>query len=316
MQEIKITEDVKLRKWFKDNYQNLTLSNLEKLLRTGQVRVNGKRVKLNHTLNEADKLRLPPFIDNYKSETNSRDKIKVSKKDINIIKEAIVFEDENYVAINKPYGLPSQGGSKVKISVIDIFNHWYDKEKLPSPKLVHRLDKNTTGVLLLAKNLNAAQDIGKQLKNKTTEKIYLAVTHGSWHKHKTKGKIEKPLEKQNGRLGQMMKVEEDGKPAMSLYEVITQNEKSAFIKLIPKTGRTHQLRVHTAEMGNPIIGDSKYGNRNLFSLDISTKNKLHLHSKEFNFTNLNGRVVKIKANLPDHFNQTLKELKLKAKMED
>lgn len=306
MHEIKSNIEIKLNKWFLKKYPELTKGHLEKLLRKGQIRVNGKRIKSNYSLSINDLIRIPPFLSEYKN--NKEEEKTVLEKDKKLIESSIIYEDKNIIALNKPYGISVQGGTKIKKSIDVILEQIFKEKNLPPPKMTHRLDKNTTGVLVFAKNLETAQIITKQFKEKETKKIYVSLIDGIL-KPKS-GIINAALKKQTGDEKELMHVDKTGKEAITEYRTIISKNNISFVELTPKTGRTHQLRVHMQYMHTPIIGDKKYNTKNNFSLDIKNKNKLHLHAKELNFK-IENKQIKIEAKLPDYFTKTLKELNIK-----
>jgi len=266
---------------------NISFALAQKLIRTKKIKINHQKPNLLTKINIGDQITI------YEN---------ISPRDINLTNPApiisvakeqkfwqnIIFEDENLIAINKPSGLATQGGSGIEISVDDFV-------KLKKYHLVHRLDKDTSGILLIAKNSSTVEFLTNGFKNKTIHKTYIALVYGILKK--TSGTIEIPLSKQS--LGKIEKVQPDfefGKTAITHYKLISQHKNYCKVELKPITGRTHQLRVHCKEIGHPILNDIKYGGKK-----VNFKNffsRLCLHAVSIEIENYLGKNLIIEANNP------------------
>jgi len=279
--------DMRLDKWFQQQYPGLGFGHLQKLLRTGQVRVNGKRVKTSARLQPGDDIRIPPFEQRPPREKTSPVGM-LSKEEIAEAKSWVLWEDDHIIVINKPAGLSTQGGSKT-------YNH-VDRMMAafsPKPKLVHRLDRDTSGVLILAKTGQVAKELMHMFQQKTIEKVYWALTEGV--PTPQQGLIKRPLNKlMVGGQEKVVVDENKGKRAHTLYRVIDHAARElAWVEARPLTGRTHQIRVHMQSLETPIMGDGKYGAKDPDA-------PLYLHARLVQFELL-GLEYQIWAPLPEHF---------------
>ncbi|MBM3580158.1 MAG: RluA family pseudouridine synthase [Alphaproteobacteria bacterium] len=250
----------------------------QKLIREKQVRVNGNKVDASYKVADGDNIEI--FADINKRTKKERT---ISKTKMEKFLSRIIYEDEDMVAIDKPSGLATQGGSGIDISVDD-----FVREK--KWQLVHRLDKDTSGVLLIAKNNKAAELLTDGFRNKTIQKTYLALVAGL--PRRSEGIISIPLRKK--LLGKNEKVLPDyelGKEAVTKYKLLESFSDHSLLELSPITGRTHQLRVHCKEIGHPIINDVKYGGKAVIRRDIN-KGKLCLHSYQIKVNDLINIVTK------------------------
>ena len=297
------TEDdgIRLDRWFKRHYPNLTHSQLEKLIRTGQIRLDGKRIKSNTRVHKDQKLRVPPiqFLDTASKKIKSV--AKVNDYDIELLRQAIIYKDKFIIAINKPAGLAVQGGSSTNRH-IDAMLGGLKFEMIERPKLIHRLDKDTTGVLLLGRTSEATNYLSKAFKTRGVHKIYWAIVVGEpQQKH---GKVDIRLQKRGGTHGEKMVPSKYGKRAVTFYRTIDQVKNLVtWLALMPKTGRTHQLRAHCAEIGIPILSDGKYGGNKSFLPNYGVK-KLHLHAKAIKFPHPNGGYFQVVSELSPHMKKT------------
>jgi len=294
-------DGIRLDKWFNRHYPKVPHIILEKALRKGYIRVDGKRVKSGHRVISGQIVRVPPLKE--RSENTDKPKAKISPEKIAALKDAIIYKDNNIIVINKPYGLAVQDGSKVKISLDGML----DELKFGNdyrPKLVHRLDKDTSGILLLARNSQSAAKLAEYFKNKDAQKIYWAVVAGL--PKEKKGKINIALSKQDSGAGkEKIMASQDGKNSITYYRVLDHAARElSLVELIPVTGRTHQLRVHMAAIGHPIIGDGKYGGKKAFLNNVN--NKMHLHARKITLPEFLGKKdFTIEADLPGHIKETL-----------
>jgi len=288
---------VRLDRWFRRHYPGLPHSRLEKLLRTGQVRLDGKRTKAGDRVAAGQTLRLPPqLLSMMLPETPSPAKVSGSLRDF------ILHMDASVVVLNKPAGLATQGGSGLTRHVDGMLDSLAFGKK-QRPRLVHRLDRDTSGVLIVARTVPAAAALAQSLRRRDAQKIYWALTKGV--PKKPRGTIKLPLAKEGmrGRDERMTPVEKDeegAKHAMTDYEVIARaGNDFAWVAAKPITGRTHQIRVHLASLGTPIVGDFKYGGTDARGRgDI--ENTLHLHARSIDIAHPDGGRLAVTAPLPPH----------------
>ena len=253
----------------------------QKLIREKKVKVNGARVDASYKVQEEDKIDV--FSDLQKRHDKQRQKPQVSSEKMKKFLSWIIYEDENLIAINKPSGLATQGGSGIEISVDD-----FAREK--KWQLVHRLDKDTSGILLLAKNNESADLLNEGFKNKTIEKTYLALVCGI--PTKTIGVISIPLRKKPlGKNEKVLPDFEEGKEAITKFRLLKSFSDHALLELKPLTGRTHQLRVHCKEIGHPVVNDVKYGGKEALKKDLN--NYMCLHARKIVIPNFFGKKIEI-----------------------
>jgi 23S rRNA pseudouridine955/2504/2580 synthase len=300
---IKGDEDgVRLDRWFARHFPQLTHGRLEKLLRTGQVRVDGARVKANHRVATGETVRVPPLPPVTEDHPGKAEVPKVTAKDRGLIRGMVIYRDNDVIVLNKPAGLAVQGGTKTERH-IDGMLPGLVEEGAERPRLVHRLDRDTSGVLVIAANLNAATKLAKAFRARETRKIYWALTMGL--PIPRAGKIDAALVKSENESGrELMRVayedeEEDVKSAVTLYEVIEHATTMAWLALMPMTGRTHQLRAHCGAIGTPIVGDGKYGGEPS-RRHGEIPNKLMLHSRYLRIRHPKGNWLEVSAPLPPH----------------
>ena len=298
--KIKNEDDgIRLNRWFLREYPALSLGRLQKLLRTKQIKVNGKKAETSTRLIAGQELRLPP-LDKEKAESDNKN---LSAKDIEYINSMVIFKDNNIIVLNKPSGLAVQGGTNTKRH-IDGLLEALKYEKNEKPRLVHRIDKDTSGVLLLARNRKYAEILTKAFKDHNIVKTYLALVRGC--PEQFSGIIEFPLEK----IGERMEITEEGQKAATEYRVLDNaGKKFALIEAKPLTGRTHQIRVHLESIGIPILGDKKYYGKERINLKEFV-DKLYLHAYQIDLSVIYNRKLIITAQLPKHFAEACKFLGL------
>ncbi|MDX1401877.1 MAG: RluA family pseudouridine synthase, partial [Kiloniellales bacterium] len=266
--------EMRLDRWFKQNFPTLPYGHLQKLLRSGQIRVDGKRVKASARLSPGQELRVPPIAEIKSPRAIATKPHSPSPKEAEDLQSRVLFKDEWLIALNKPAGLAVQGGTG-QSRYLDGMLEALRFGARENPKLVHRLDKDTSGLLLLARNRAAARRLTATFREKTAQKVYWALVAGT--PPRKRGTISIALAKE-GAIGQQKMRETHGaKPAVTLYrEVVRRGRKYSWLLLMPLTGRTHQLRAHCAALHMPILGDGKYGGSAVFPERPSFPKKLML----------------------------------------
>ncbi len=297
-------------RWFKDHYPNVPFGRLQKSMRKGEIRLNGGRVKGNERIEKGDEIRVPPFAPADGDSTRPGATKRAPKLPAELVAEIrswVLYEDDQLIVLNKPPGLATQGGSGQGNKHLDAYLDAFDRVDGMRAKLVHRLDKDTSGAILIARTTKAAGFLAKAFQSRTAEKRYLAVTRGL--PDPSRGEVRLKMEKASGAAGEKMVVDdENGKPSRTLFSVVDHaGKQAALVALKPLTGRTHQLRLHMMVIGCPIVGDGKYGGREAF-LTGSISRKLHLHSHMLVIDHPTGGKVKVTAPLPPHMKETLDSL--------
>jgi 23S rRNA pseudouridine955/2504/2580 synthase len=259
----------------------------QKIIREKKVKVNGARVDAAYRLEEQDQIDVHADLKG-REEIHAK-KTKISDEKMKKFLSWIIFEDENMLAINKPSGLATQGGSGIDFSVDDFVmaKKW---------QLVHRLDKDTSGILLIAKNAKTAELLTAAFKNKTIEKTYLALVYGVIGKDE--GVINIPLRKKmSGKNEKVVPDFEEGKEAITKFKILRRYGDFTLVQLSPLTGRTHQLRVHCKELGHPILNDVKYGSLKVLRKDLCKR--LCLHAYKIQLADYFGKELKLETDLPE-----------------
>jgi len=302
--EVSRDEDgMRLDRWFKTHYADLPHSRLEKLLRTGQVRVDGGRVKASTRLAPGQSVRVPPLPDT----APPPQKTGLSKAERDFLADMTLYEDDDIMILNKPPGLAVQGGTKTAHHLDRLLDALGDGPET-RPRLVHRLDRDTSGVLVVAKRRSVAAKLGRAFQTRSVRKIYWALVKGV--PKPPQGKIEAALVKAAGPQGDRVRKarpgeQERAQSAVTHYAVVDRaGQAASFVSLKPVTGRQHQLRAHMAILGHPILGDEKYhGDRDL---PPGIESKLHLHARRISFPHPSGEgVVDVTAPLPPHMARTI-----------
>lgn len=297
-------DGVRLDRWFKRNLPQIGFATVSRWARTGQVRVDGKRAKPEDRLSAGQTLRVPPGGETKPGGKPPRKRRELSAEDKAQAREMVIRETPSALVLNKPPGLATQGGSKQNRHVDGLLDAFVDDDETPRPRLVHRLDKDTSGVLLIAKTPGSAASYSKRFSGRSARKVYWALVVG--RPDVSTGTIDAPLAKQPGTGGEKMHVdEEDGAPAKTRYRVVDRaSDRASWVELEPLTGRTHQLRVHMAAIGHPIVGDGKYGGPDAF-LTGSISRKMHLHARRLIIgtpeSKGTGGKLDVTADLPEHF---------------
>lgn len=300
-------DGIRLDRWFKRHMPDVSFNIVSRWTRTGQLRLDGARATPGDRILAGQEIRLPPA--EPKAPARPRKTVQrrpLSPDEAAFAESLVIHRDKDALVINKPPGLATQGGTKTSEHVDALLDGlWFDAEQ--RPKLVHRLDKDTSGALLLARSARAAAYFSKSFSGRTAKKVYWALVVGV--PSIEDGVIDLPLSKQPGTGGEKMHVdEEEGQTARSRYRVIDQaGTRCAWVELQPFTGRTHQLRVHMAAIGHPIVGDGKYGGKDAF-LTGTISRKMHLHARRIRIDHPDGDKLDIRAELPDHFRDSLIQL--------
>src|SRR5688572_20411176 len=308
--------DVRLDRWFKRRFPALTHGRLEKLLRTGQVRLDGKKAKSSDRVQPGQSVRVPPL--KLDSAPAHKTAPAVRPEDLAALKNWILHQDKSVIVLNKPPGLPVQGGTKSERNLDAILAAAADTFG-GRPLLAHRLDRDTSGVLVLARNPTAARLLAEAFRGKQARKLYWALVAGK--PERPHGTIDLPLAKRMGAAGERV-VAFDYEEEFDLDEAGARRAKTnymtidnaasrvTFLALEPLTGRTHQLRVHMAALGTPILGDGKYGGSGAFLRMEGIAKQLHLHARRIRIPHPERGTIDIKAPPPRHFVQALKALGL------
>ena len=297
---------LRLDKFIRYYVDGIKQSHLEKIIGSGGIRVDKKKVKPNFILNSNQLVSIPPGLKDQKYETYSKPKYIPLEKDIELIKSCKIYEDENIIVLNKPSGLPVQGGSKVHRHIDGLMMSSFDH--IQKHYLLHRLDKDTTGALIIAKNRLYAKEFSSYLKNKKIRKTYVAIVHGKIEN--IKGSINLPLLKVKvGNNEKMIVDDRNGLKSITKYKVLEYSNGFSLVLLFPITGRTHQLRVHMSSLGHPILGDNKYNY--ISKIDNDFKNSsLMLHCLQMSFPNKKLKEKFVNADINEKFYKILKILKM------
>jgi len=291
-------DGIRLDRWFKRRYPALTHGRLEKLLRTGQVRLDGKRAKAADRVAMGQEVRVPPQVANEPVEEKPRP---APMRDAGgtSLQDMILYMDKSVIVLNKPPGLATQGGSGLTRHIDGMLDQ-LSFEKNQRPRLVHRLDRDTSGVLVIARTVPAAASLAKSLAQRDASKVYWALTRGM--PKQKRGTIKAALAKEGARGAERMAIadHDDAKHAITDYAVIDHaGEEFAWVAAKPVTGRTHQIRVHLASLGTPIVGDFKYGAQAARGKG-AIADKLHLHARSIDIARPDGGRLQVTAPLPEH----------------
>jgi len=304
-----VSEDddgIRLDRWFKRHMPEVSFNIVSRWARTGQLRLAGKRAVPGDRVEAGQEIRIPPL-----EATPSRPARLLPKREPltadeeQFVREMVIYEDPGAFVLNKPPGLATQGGTKTTQHLDRLLDGLANEAG--RPKLVHRLDKDTSGALLVARTARSAGHFAKAFSGRTARKVYWALIVGV--PDAGQGVIDAPLAKQPGTGGEKMHVDpEGGLPAKTRWRVIDRaGNRAAWVELQPLTGRTHQLRAHMAAIGHPIVGDAKYGGPEAF-LTGGISRKLHLHARRIRIDAPGGEVIDVIAELPAHIGETLQTL--------
>jgi 23S rRNA pseudouridine955/2504/2580 synthase len=298
---------MRLDRWFKSHYPGLGFGHLQKLLRSGQVRIDGSRAKADTRIQPGQAIRVPPLGIDEKGNGHLTAKTIRGQDDGDLLAKMLIHEDDKVYVFNKPAGLAVQGGSNVTRHVDGMLEAWRNK-KGEKPRLVHRLDRDTSGVLVVARSRLAAMKLAEAFRHRNTEKTYWALVKGV--PKQRDGRISSWLIKETTPDGDRMRVAAHGEKgadhAISHYRIIEQaGQQMAWLEMQPYTGRTHQLRVHAVELGCPIIGDPKYfeADQN-WDFPGGVQNRLHLHARRIVIPHPDRGVIDVTASMPPHMVQS------------
>ena len=298
-------DGIRLDRWFKRHMPEVSFNIVSRWSRTGQLRLAGKRALPGDRVEAGQEIRVPP-LDSAPAPTRRqprRDPLKAEEEQL--VRDMVIYEDLGAFVLNKPPGLATQGGTKTHHHLDRLLDGLADDRG--RPKLVHRLDKDTSGALLVARTARSAGHFAKAFSGRTARKVYWAIVVGV--PDTAQGVIDAPLAKQPGTGGEKMHIsEEHGLPAKTRWRVIDRaGNRAAWVELQPLTGRTHQLRAHMAAIGHPIVGDAKYGGSDAF-LTGGISRKLHLHARRIRIDAPDGGKIDVTAELPAHFAESLATL--------
>jgi 23S rRNA pseudouridine955/2504/2580 synthase len=285
-----------------DNYlirilKGVPKSHIYRIIRGGEVRVNKKRAKVSSRLNTGDLVRIPPI--RLRAESAP---LTVSDSLFKLLNESIIHEDERLLVLNKPSGMAVHGGSGLQFGVIEALRAMRpDAHYL---ELVHRLDRETSGCLLIAKKRSMLRQIQALFEARDIKKTYWLLSQNKWTNQQTV-RVDLPLYKNTLQSGErMVHVDDKGKPSQTLFKLLENYEEACWLEARPKTGRTHQIRVHVASLGHPILGDSKYGAK---AFSKVPKKRLYLHARTIQFT-LDNTPYLFKAELDVQFDKAIRAL--------
>lgn len=299
--------DIRLDRYFRRHYPHLTQGALQKLCRTGQIRVDGKRAEASTRLQPGQSVRVPPIPMAAKPAPDAPRQL--DERLVREIKAMVLYQDKQVIVLNKPAGLAVQGGPGITKHIDMMLDGLRENPDDPRPRLVHRIDRDTSGLLLLARTPGVAAKLAASFRGRDVKKTYWAVVVG--RPDPQAGEIDQPL----ARLGMgpnAIMVAADRKDteaqfARSTYEVVdSAARKFSWLALSPLTGRTHQLRVHSESLGTPILGDPKYGGEKAHVDGFI--DQLHLHARELDMPHPAGGRLVVSAELPPHMRETFRAL--------
>ena len=273
-----------------------------RIVRNGEVRANKKRIKPDYKLKEGDLIRIPPVKVSERPDLPS-----ANLEQVAALEHAILYEDDALMLINKPSGVAVHGGSGLQFGLIEGLRALRPKEK--SLELVHRLDRDTSGLLLVAKKRSVLRNLHEQLRNKEMNKQYLALVRGQWQKRVRS--VEAPLKKNTLKSGErIVRVDAEGKASLTRFRIQQRYKEGTLVEASPVTGRTHQIRVHALHAGHPIAKDPKYGDADFDNTmaQVGLK-RLFLHAWQLRFLHpVTAKEVAFEAPLDDNLHETLKRL--------
>lgn len=304
MPQAVISEDddgIRVDRWFKRHHPLVSFNIASRWGRTGQLRLDGAKAGPGDRLAVGQTLSWPDEMPEVAPRPVLTERVPLSAEQIDYMRAMVIYQDAHAIVINKPPGLATQGGTGTTTHVDGMLDA-LQFDMTTRPKLVHRLDKDTSGVLLLARTARAAAWFAKAFAGRDAKKTYWALTIGVPRLYE--GEIDAPLAKQPGTGGEKMCVdEENGLPSKTRYRLIDKAAgRAAWVEFMPLTGRTHQIRVHAAAIGNPLVGDAKYGGKESF-LTGGISRKLHLHARRLVIDGPGGK-IDVTADLPAHMTES------------
>ena len=299
---------MRLDRWFKSHYPGLGFGHLQKLLRSGQVRIDGSRAKADTRIQPGQSIRIPPLGTDEKGTAGPLTARTIrGQDDGDLLAKMLIHEDDKVFVFNKPAGLAVQGGSGVSRHVDGMLEAWRNK-KGEKPRLVHRLDRDTSGVLVVARSRLAAMKLAEAFRHRETQKTYWSLVKGV--PKQREGRISSWLVRETTPDGDRMRVAKHGEKgadhAVSNYRIVEQaGQQLSWLEMEPYTGRTHQLRVHAVELGCPIIGDPKYfeADQN-WEFPGGLQNRLHLHARRIVIPHPDRGSIDVTADMPPHMVQS------------
>jgi len=302
-----IDDGQRLDRWLKKNVPELPYALAQKLIRKGAIKIDGKKAKTDSRLNEGQEVRLPPMED---KADMPKPKMVITQDDVAYIRSMIIYDDGDVVALNKPGDIASQGGGGIDRHIDGLLELLEDR-KGRRPRLIHRLDRETSGVLLCARSNEAVRQLGANFRDRHAKKTYWAILVPA--PDEQEGTINAPLAKAKGPHKDRMQVDEgeDSKHAITDFVVVERAaKKAAFVAFMPHTGRTHQIRVHAADiLGCPILNDGKYGGAEAHLEGIDLSPRLHLHARRLVVWHpAEKKLLDLRAPLPPELDRTWKEL--------
>ena len=298
VQKITINKDYsgqRLDNFLLNYLKGVPKSKIYSIIRKGEVRVNSSRKRVFYKIKENDLIRIPPL------QIENKEDIKAPFELIDILRRSIIFEDDDCLVINKPFGIASHGGSGISFGLIEAIRNFGPRYR--DCKLVHRLDKNTSGCQLVSKNQGFLRKCNNLIREKKIIKKYIALVHGNWPENLNliKNKLTKNISVSGERL---VKVSSDGKNSITKFKLLEKNNFFSKLSCNLVTGRTHQIRVHTSYSDFPIVGDHKYGDRHKDKKFLHHDLKrMYLHSKSLEIKELNLKVI---SNEPKEFKKLIK----------
>jgi 23S rRNA pseudouridine955/2504/2580 synthase len=298
-------DGIRLDRWFKRHMPDASFNLVSRWARTGQLRIDGGRATPGDRIASGQTIRIPPAetVQPPKAVRPKRERPALSPEETEFAQSLVIHRDAAAIVLNKPPGLATQGGTKTEKHLDGLLDA-LTFESEGRPKLVHRLDKDTSGALLVARSARAAAHFAKAFSSRTARKVYWALVIDV--PSVEDGMIDLPLAKQPGSGGEKMHVDQkEGSPARTRYRVIERaGNRACWVELQPYTGRTHQLRVHMAAIGHPIVGDGKYGGQDAF-LTGGVSRKMHLHARRLRVDHPDGGVIDVTAEPPSHFAESM-----------
>ena len=298
--------DIRLDRWLRRHYPGLTQGAIQKLCRTGQVRVDGRRVDAATRLVPGQSVRVPPL----PALPAPRPPPMIDPDTVRDLQRLVIYRDDQVLVLNKPHGMPVQGGPGITHHLDALL----DALRFGSPdrpRLVHRLDRDTSGVLLLARTPGTAAKLAAAFRTRAVEKTYWAVVIG--RPIPPEGRIDLPLRRIGGQRGERIGLADRNDPnaarAITDYRTLDRaGQRLAWLELSPLTGRTHQLRVHCLAIGTPILGDATYALSERNSIVAGLADELHLHARTLRLPHPGGGTLLVEADLPPHMTATFRTL--------